>query len=85
MPDKNNNLIDVALGFDNLEPYLNKHPYFGAIVGRYANRIDNGKFILNNVEYNPAVNNNELLHGGIKGFDKVNWEVVFMILKINVQ
>ena len=77
VPDKNNNLIDVALGFDNLEPYLNKHPYFGAIVGRYANRIDDGKFILNNVEYNLAVNNNGAsLHGGIKGFDKVNWEVV---------
>ena len=77
VPDKNNNLIDVALGFDNLEPYLNKHTYFGAIVGRYANRIDNGKFILNNVEYNLAVNNNGAsLHGGIKGFDKVNWEVV---------
>jgi|TARA_B100001758_G_scaffold242239_1_gene250224 aldose 1-epimerase len=77
VPDKNNNLIDVALGFDNLEPYLNKHPYFGAIVGRYANRIDDGKFILNNVEYNLAVNNNGAsLHGGIKGFDKVNWKVV---------
>ena len=77
MPDKNNNLIDVALGFDNLEPYLNKHPYFGAIVGRYANRIDNGKFILNNVEYDLAVNNNgAFVMVGIKGFDKVNWEVV---------
>ena len=47
VPDKNNNLIDVVLGFETLDPYLKDHPYFGAIVGRYANRIDNGKFTIN--------------------------------------
>jgi len=77
VPDKNNNLIDVALGFETLDPYLKDHPYFGAIVGRYANRIDNGKFTINNTDYNLAVNNNGTsLHGGLKGFDKVNWKVV---------
>ena len=76
VPDKNNKLLDVALGFNSLEPYLNDHPYFGAIVGRYANRIDNGKFIIDNIEYNLDLNNNGTsLHGGIKGFDKVNWQV----------
>ena len=77
VPDKNNNLIDVALGFDTLDPYLKDHPYFGAIVGRYANRIDNGQFTINNMDYNLPINNNGTsLHGGIKGFDKVNWDVV---------
>ena len=77
VPDKNNNLIDVALGFETLDPYLKDHPYFGAIVGRYANRIDNGKFTINNMDYNLPINNNgTTLHGGIKGFDKVNWDVV---------
>ena len=76
VPDKNNKLLDVALGFNSLEPYLDDHPYFGAIVGRYANRIDNGKFIIDNIEYNLDLNNNGTsLHGGIKGFDKVNWQV----------
>ncbi len=77
VPDKNGKLLDVALGFNSLEPYLNEHPYFGAIIGRYANRIDNGKFTVDDVEYNLALNNNGTsLHGGIKGFDKVNWKVV---------
>ena len=77
VPDKNGKLLDVALGFNSLEPYLNEHPYFGAIVGRYANRIDNGKFTIDGVEYNLALNNNGTsLHGGVKGFDKVNWKVV---------
>lgn len=76
VPDKDNKLLDVALGFNSLEPYLDDHPYFGAIVGRYANRIDNGKFIIDNIEYNLDLNNNGTsLHGGIKGFDKVNWQV----------
>ena len=77
VPDMNNNLIDIALGFNNLDAYLEGHPYFGAIVGRFANRIDNGKFLINEEEYNLALNNNGTsLHGGIKGFDKVNWNVV---------
>ena len=77
VPDKNGKLLDVALGFNSLEPYLDEHPYFGAIVGRYANRIDNGKFTIDDVEYNLSLNNDGTsLHGGIKGFDKVNWKVV---------
>tara|TARA_B100001059_G_C17773463_1_gene549861 strand:- start:145 stop:1278 length:1134 start_codon:yes stop_codon:yes gene_type:complete len=77
VPDMNNNLIDIALGFKNLDAYLEGHPYFGAIVGRFANRIDNGKFLINEEEYKLALNNNGTsLHGGIKGFDKVNWNVV---------
>ena len=77
VPDMNNNLIDIVLGFNNLDAYLEGHPYFGAIVGRFANRIDNGKFLINEEEYKLALNNNGTsLHGGIKGFDKVNWNVI---------
>ena len=77
VPDLNNNLIDITLGFNNLDSYLDGHPYFGAVVGRFANRIDNGSFSINNVDYNLALNNNGTsLHGGLKGFDKVNWNVV---------
>ncbi|MCF8234327.1 MAG: galactose mutarotase [Bacteroidales bacterium] len=75
VPDKNDSLRDIVLGFDSLQPYLEGHPYFGAIIGRYANRIAQGKFILNDTLYQLAQNNdNNHLHGGIKGFDKVVWE-----------
>ncbi|MCD4772612.1 MAG: galactose mutarotase [Bacteroidales bacterium] len=74
VPDKNGKLDDVVLGFDNLDDYLQGHPYFGAIVGRYGNRIAKGKFTLNGKEYNLAINNGpNHLHGGIKGFDKAIW------------
>ena len=74
VPDRNGHLGDVVLGFDNLESYLKPHAYFGAIIGRYGNRIAKGRFTLNGVEYKLAVNNGENhLHGGIKGFDKVVW------------
>jgi aldose 1-epimerase len=77
VPDLNGNLIDVALGFNDLDSYLEGHPYFGAIVGRYANRIDNGSFSIDDNDYSIPINNNGTsLHGGIKGFDKVNWNVV---------
>ena len=67
---------DVVLGFDNLRDYENKSPYFGALIGRYGNRIKEGKFSLDGVEYNLAKNNGENhLHGGVEGFDKVIWEV----------
>jgi len=75
VPDKNGKLADITLGFDTLEGYIKGHPYFGATVGRYANRIGGAKFKLNDVEYKLAANNGpNHLHGGIKGFDKVVWK-----------
>ncbi len=75
VPDKNGEMADVVLGFDSLSQYLEPHPYFGAIIGRYGNRIANGKFKLDNNEYTLVKNNGENhLHGGTKGFDKVIWE-----------
>ncbi len=75
VPDKNGDFDDVVLGYDNLDGYLKETPYFGAIVGRYANRIAKGKFTLDGVEYILAANNGENhLHGGIKGLDKVVWD-----------
>ena len=75
LPDRNGAFADVNLGFDNLEGYLGTHPYFGVIVGRYANRIAKGRFTLDDVEYTLAQNNNgNSLHGGLKGFDKVVWK-----------
>ncbi|MBV8311070.1 MAG: galactose mutarotase [Planctomycetaceae bacterium] len=74
-PDRNGKERDVVLGFDSLEGYLGKHPYFGATVGRVANRIAKGKFTLNGQEYTLAVNDGpNTLHGGLKGFDKVIWK-----------
>eukprot|EP01118_Nematostelium_gracile_P011271 TRINITY_DN3977_c0_g1_i1.p1 TRINITY_DN3977_c0_g1~~TRINITY_DN3977_c0_g1_i1.p1 ORF type:complete len:349 (+),score=78.35 TRINITY_DN3977_c0_g1_i1:88-1134(+) len=74
VPDSKGNLGDIALGFDNLQSYVNGHPYFGALIGRHGNRIAKGKFSLNGVEYSLATNNGvNHLHGGIKGFDKVVW------------
>jgi aldose 1-epimerase len=75
VPGRNGTLDDVTLGFDTLQEYLEGHPYFGAIVGRYGNRIGKARFTLNGVEYKLAANNGENhLHGGIKGFDKVVWD-----------
>jgi len=65
---------DIILGYDDLESYIEATTYFGAIVGRYANRIANGKFTLDETEYILARNDgNNNLHGGLKGFDKVIW------------
>jgi aldose 1-epimerase len=79
VPGNNNNLSDVVLGFNTLEEYIKDSPYFGAIVGRYANRIANGRFQIGSEEYKLAINNTPggipcHLHGGIKGFDKVVWQ-----------
>ena len=75
LPDRNGAFADVNLGFDDLEGYLGTHPYFGVIVGRYANRIARGRFSLDGIEYSLALNNNgNSLHGGLKGFDKVVWK-----------
>lgn len=73
-PDKKGSVDDIALGFDDLKGYLTGSPYFGAIVGRYGNRIANAKFTVDGKEYTLAKNNGpNTLHGGIKGFDKVLW------------
>ncbi len=75
-PDRTGKFDDVVLGYDNMEGYLKKTPYFGAIIGRYGNRIANGKFELEGKTYQLATNNGKNhLHGGIKGFDKVVWDV----------
>lgn len=74
VPDKNGKNGDVVLGFDNLTDYIKSSPYFGALIGRYGNRIAKGKFTLDGTEYTLATNNGaNALHGGLKGFDKVVW------------
>lgn len=80
VPDKDGKLADVTLGHDTLEGWLSNTSYFGATVGRFGNRIANGKFSLDGGEYSLATNNDPgdppipcHLHGGIKGFDKVLW------------
>ena len=76
VPDRNGNLADITLGFDKLDGYLGEHPYFGAIVGRYANRIGKAQFTLDGKVYKLAANDNENhLHGGLKGFDKKVWRL----------
>ena len=73
-PDRSGKMEDVVLGYDSIDDYTKSSPYFGAIVGRYGNRIAKGKFKLGDKEYTLAVNNGpNALHGGIKGFDKVVW------------
>ena len=74
--DKNGNYEDIVLGFSNIQGYINsKEKYFGAIIGRYANRINKGKFILNEKEYQLALNNGENhLHGGKKGYESIVWK-----------
>ncbi len=76
-PDRSGNTGDVILGYDSLSGYLQKgNPYFGAIVGRYANRIGHASFIMDGVTYKITANENgNTLHGGLKGFDKVIWTV----------
>jgi aldose 1-epimerase len=74
IPDRNGKLGDVVLGFDRFEDYLGSHPYFGALIGRYGNRIGKARFTLDGLEYTLAANDGENhLHGGERGFDKVLW------------
>ena len=74
--DRDGNYKDIVLGFNDLLDYESSSPYFGALIGRYGNRIKEGKFNLDGVEYTLAVNNGENhLHGGLKGFDKVIWDI----------
>ncbi|MEC8090905.1 MAG: aldose epimerase family protein [Bacteroidota bacterium] len=78
--DKNGNYKDIVLGYNTLAEYEAETPYFGALIGRYGNRIAKGKFSLDNQEYTLAVNNGgNHLHGGLKGFDKVVWDAKTII------
>lgn len=77
-PDKEGKFADIVLGFDDLAGYLKDTPYFGCVAGRFANRIGEGRFILDGKDYALATNNSPggvpcHLHGGVKGFDKVSW------------
>lgn len=79
-PDKNGKRSSIVLGFDSLSGYLAKPPYFGAIVGRYGNRIAKGKFKIGDNTYTLAVNNGvNALHGGLKGFDKQVWDATVAV------
>ena len=76
VPDRNGKLVDVVLGYDSLQAYEKRNPFFGSLVGRYGNRIAKGKFVLEGKEYDLVKNNNaNHLHGGTKGFDKVVWKI----------
>lgn len=76
VPDKKGRMDDVVLGFEDPEDYKKDHPYFGAIVGRYANRIAGGKFTLDGKTYSLKINNGpNALHGGLIGLDRVYWNV----------
>ncbi len=74
-PDRNGDIADITLGFDSIAPYEARHPYFGTITGRFANRIAKGTFSLDGHTYKLATNNGpNHLHGGVHGFDRKNWD-----------
>ena len=73
-PDRAGNVANVTLGFDSIEGYQQRHPFFGSTVGRFCNRIAKGKFVVDDVEYSLALNNGpNSLHGGDRGFDRYVW------------
>ena len=75
VPDRNGVARDIVLGFDSFAEYLSGHPFFGAIAGRFANRINGGRFALNGVRYQLAAQSGgNHLHGGVRGFDKYIWD-----------
>jgi aldose 1-epimerase len=75
IPDQSGELADIALGFDTLEDYLKPNPFFGAIIGRYGNRIAQGRFTLNGKQYQIPTNDGpNALHGGPEGFEKKLWQ-----------
>ena len=76
VPDRDGGIDDVTTGYDTIEDYLAGSAYFGAIIGRYANRIDRGRFVIDDVPYQVAINDGENhLHGGPRGFHRVVWDV----------
>jgi len=80
VPDRNGNFGDVVLGFDDFDGYIKNDPHFGALIGRYGNRIAKGKFTLHGVTYTLALNNGpNHLHGGNKGFDKKVWKAMSLL------
>ena len=93
MPDKNGQIDNIACGFEKLDDYLNdsylaNYPYFGSIIGRYANRIAKGKYSIDGIIYSGAINNGENhLHGGLIGFDRRIWasEVIETREKVGVK
>ncbi|WP_404341773.1 aldose epimerase family protein [Pseudoalteromonas mariniglutinosa] len=75
-PDSQGNMANIVLGMDNLQDYVNSSTYFGAIIGRFGNRIAKGKFSLNGTDYQLATNDGDNhLHGGVQGFDKKVWQM----------
>ncbi len=75
VPDKSGKLGDVVLGYDSIAAYEKHTAFFGALIGRYGNRIGKGKFSIDGKEYSLATNNGENhLHGGVRGYDKVVWK-----------
>ena len=82
VPDRTGALGDVVAGLDSFQDYLKPPPYFGAIIGRYGNRIGNARFTLNGVEYNLSKNDGQnSLHGGARGFDKRLWRANLVSLQ----
>jgi aldose 1-epimerase len=75
VPDKSGKMVDVVMGYENVDSYVKKTPYFGALIGRYGNRIGKGQFTLDGKTYQLPLNDGaNTLHGGEKGFDKVVWQ-----------